>query len=366
MFRFLAVLASVVMTVPAAALEVPPKPDGAIRFATFNVYLFGKHPGDVIARLEAGETRAELSAAVIQRVRPDVLLVQEIDRDVAGRALALYADDYLAVPQGDEPGIDYPHRLLLPTNTGEPSGVDLSGNGFVGTSGEAYARDAKGFGFFPGQYGFSLLSRLPLGEARTLCEVLWAEMPDSRITVDVSEAARKVLPVSSKTHALIPVDADGVTIHVVAAHPTPPIRSDRNVARNADEIRLLVDLLDEAESQYARDDNGVAGGLPTGSHAVVMGDLNADPAGGNSAPGAIGYLLDNPAVVDPQPTSPHAGTKTAAFRSGDKMRVDYVVPTAGLTVLQSGVYWPADGDPLHGASDHYLVWVDVLVPDRSD
>ncbi|MEM8665450.1 MAG: endonuclease/exonuclease/phosphatase family protein, partial [Pseudomonadota bacterium] len=253
----LAVVVTAMMCGAANALDVPPKPDGAIRFATYNVSLHGEREGEIVSRLATPDDRqAQLSATVIQRVRPDVLLVQEIDRDGDGRALAHYADNYLARAQGGEEAILYPHRIELPTNTGEPSGIDLSGDGEIGTSGIAYAVDAKGFGRYPGQYGFSILSRLPLGPARTFSDLLWRDMPGHRMPPNTSQAVRDVLPLSSKTHALIPVAADGVTIHVIAAHPTPPIRANL-VPRNADEIRLAVDLLHEARSQYAVDDAGV-------------------------------------------------------------------------------------------------------------
>jgi len=362
----LAIVVAAVVATPAARAqdlpEVPQKPAGAVRFATFNVSLYGDAPGDIAARLADGtHEAARLSAEIVQRVRPDVLLVQEIDRDEEGLALSRYAENYLAVGQGGAAPIDYPHRLVLPSNTGVPTGVDLNGDGVVGESGIDYALDARGFGRYPGQYGFSLLSRLPLGGARTFSDFLWRDMPHNRILGDLSHTARAVLPLSSKTHALVPVETPGGTIHVAAAHPTPPIRPDLAV-RNADEIRLIADLLDAEASGYARDDEGRAGGLAEGTFAVVMGDLNADPrpGAGDSLEGAIAYLLESPRVVDPEPMSPSFGALTAQFSRG-RMRVDYVVPTANLDVLQSGVFWPAERHPLNGASDHRLVWVDVRI-----
>jgi len=44
------------------------------------------------------------------------------------------------------------------------------------------------------------------------------------------------------------------------------------------------------------------------------------------------------------------------------MRVDYVLPARTLSVLGSGVFWPAEGSAEHAwidASDHRLVWVDL-------
>ena len=50
------------------------------------------------------------------------------------------------------------------------------------------------------------------------------------------------------------------------------------------------------------------------------------------------------------------------------LRVDYVLPSAGLEITGAGVFWPVEGEPgaaLIGASDHRLVWVDVTLPAAS-
>ena len=52
------------------------------------------------------------------------------------------------------------------------------------------------------------------------------------------------------------------------------------------------------------------------------------------------------------------------------LRVDYVLPSKGLRILDGGVFWPTTDDPLFSlvgtfpfpSSDHRLVWVDVGVP----
>ena len=64
------------------------------------------------------------------------------------------------------------------------------------------------------------------------------------------------------------------------------------------------------------------------------------------------------------------GLARAERRTATFGRADYVLPSKGLRVLESGVFWPAPGefgrslvtepDP---ASDHHLVWVDVVVPE---
>ena len=53
---------------------------------------------------------------------------------------------------------------------------------------------------------------------------------------------------------------------------------------------------------------------------------------------------------------------TAAFGRGAFYRVDYVLPSVGLPVQASGVFWPVPGEAgadWVGASDHHMVWVDL-------
>ncbi|WP_108658923.1 endonuclease/exonuclease/phosphatase family protein [Acuticoccus kandeliae] len=335
---------------------------GSIRFATFNAALTEDAAGGLLKRLSSGiDPQARRVAEVIQRVRPDVLVLQEIDRDAGGESLTLFVDTYLARGEQGAAPIDYPFRLFPPSNTGVLSGADLDGDGTITRPG-----DAKGFGRHEGQYAFAILSHLPLGPVRTYANLLWADMPGSLVPTDYySPEARRVLPLSSKTHIVVPVETGAGEILLLAAHPTPPVFDDPvhdwNGRRNADEIRLLADLLDGAV--YLVDDSGETAPLPAGAAAIVAGDLNADPARGDSRPGAIDRLLSHPRLVDPVPASPY-GDATADFSSG-RMRVDYVLPTRGLDITGAGVFWPAAGDPLarlDAASDHHLVYVDVRRP----
>jgi hypothetical protein len=192
----------------------------------------------------------------------------------------------------------------------------------------------------------------------------------------------RLLRLSSKSHWDVPVSIGGVVVHVLAAHPTPPVfdgDEDRNGRRNFDEIRLLADYLRGGEAaSWIVDDAGVRGGLDPGALFVVMGDMNADEVRSEAPYGipAIRQLLDLDRVFDPQPTgSGSAGEgepgppgwlerRTASFG-----RLDYVLPCRELEVVESGVFWPAPDDPLRHlvdapdpASDHHLVWVDLRVP----
>ncbi|MDT0330452.1 endonuclease/exonuclease/phosphatase family protein [Nocardiopsis lambiniae] len=385
---------------PAVAVSPsvpPPVPEGAVRFATFNTALSRGRPGGMARALaSAGWGRARVIAEIVQRVRPDVLLVNEFDHDPTGRALRSFARGYLARGWNGAEGVDYPYAYAAPVNTGVASGVDLNGDGRVvrEPGSVAYAEDALGFGRFPGQYGMAVFSRYPLGvaRARTFRSLRWAEMPGALLPVDpvtggpfFSPEARAVARLSSKSHWDLPVDPGwGRPVHLLASHPTPPAFDGperRNVLRNHDEVRFWVDYLTPGADGYIRDDAGVRGGLEPGAPFVVAGDLNADPGEGASSSKAITRLLEHSRVVDPLPHSQggrgRVGSAVGAVGHGEvcaedtrrgHLRVDYVLPSRGSSVGARGVFWPALDDPLvrlTGAgrpfpgSDHRLVWVDV-------
>ena len=355
-----------------------------LRVATFNASLNRPAPGQLALDLDSlVDPQAQAVAEIVQRNAPDVLLLNEFDHDAEGTAAEGFRDNYLARSQRGQAPIDYPYMYLAPSNTGIPSGADLDGDGVVG--GPA---DALGYGDFEGQYGMVLYSKYPIDTAnvRTFQKFLWKDMPASRLpTRHYDELVRGVLRLPSKSMWDVPVRVGGQTVHVIAAHPTPPVfdgPEKRNQARNHDEIRMINDYLGGA-GDYIYDDAGKRGPLAPGSNFVVLGDLNADPGSGDSSPEAIRALLENPLLVDPLPAVPQAAgdpvrglagitrnvTGTADFGRGSAgvLRVDYVLPSATLPVRGSGVYWPAAGqdgaDLVSGwpqaSSDHRLVWVDV-------
>jgi endonuclease/exonuclease/phosphatase family metal-dependent hydrolase len=153
---------------------------------------------------------------------------------------------------------------------------------------------------------------------------------------------------------------------------------DRNGRRNADEVRMLVDLIDGAD--YLVDDEGGRGGLTDGASFVVLGDLNASVHGGEVARDhPIHDLLGHPRVRDTgdvcvsagglagrEPGPPdHFERSTTGRATG--WRIDYVLPSTDLEVTGGGVHFPdATSDPdgaqrADAASDHRLVWVDLVV-----
>jgi endonuclease/exonuclease/phosphatase family metal-dependent hydrolase len=379
MFQVALVLGTVL--VMASGFE----PDLTVRFAAFNIWTLG---ADKLNQVDAdghGTNRQLRNAAeIIQRVRPDVLLVNEIDFDVEQRKnAAAFRDRYLKVGQAGQEPIDYPHIFFAPVNTGVPTGHDLDNDG--ASDGPA---DAFGYGRYPGQYGMALYSKYPIETqaARTFQKLLWKAMPKNLMPdgqhgkpawYSAEEVA--ILRLSSKSHWDVPIRIGDTVVHVLASHPTPPVfdgPEDANGRRNFDEIRLWANYLTGGgAAAYIEDDQGRKGGLPHDASFVILGDLNADPAKDKPTYGQlpIAQLLKHPRVQDPTPKSDGAAAHFASYPD-DKAtptsnfgRVDYALPSKDLTVKGSGVFWPAAGDPLsklvadrQSSSDHRLVWVDVV------
>lgn len=370
-----------------------PEETVSLRIATFNTSLYSEEPGGLLARLRAGDADARKIAAVIQRQRPDVLLINEFDFDPAGAAAEVFLSDYLGVPQHGEQAITYAHRYLAPVNTGEPSGLDLDLNGHVATTGRERGNDAWGYGLHPGQYGMLVLSRYPIDveAARSFRLLRWAAMPGAMAPTDPATGAPwypdgiwQQLRLSSKSHWDLPVETPLGTLHLLAAHPTPPVFDGperRNAARNHDEIRLWAEYISPGDKPWLCDDRGRCGGLPEGADFVIVGDYNADPADGSSLRGTIQQLLEHPRVLryptprsegavvavatspanSGQHSSPAHDTAQFGPRNGN-FRVDYVLPSVGLSVVDSGVFWPAPGQPgadWLDATDHRMVWLDL-------
>jgi endonuclease/exonuclease/phosphatase family metal-dependent hydrolase len=364
---------------PACA-DATAAPAADIRVATFNASLNRAVEGELVADLSSpDDPQAREVAEVVQRVRPDVLLINEFDH--APAAVDLFRDNYLERGQNGAESIDYPHAFLAPSNTGVPSGFDLDNDGTVGGP-----NDALGFGAFRGQYGMLVLSRFPIDTAavRTFQRFLWKDLPGTRLPGDFySPEEQAVLPLSSKSHWDVPVRVGDRTLHVLAAHPTPPTfdgPEDRNGRRNADEIafwRMYVQPGGAGDALY--DDAGRHGGLGDGERFVILGDQNSDPLDGDSLPGAADQILTAHNVLDPAPASDGAAEAANPGHRGDprldtadfsdptpgNLRVDFVLPSEPMEVLRSGVFWPVAADPLarlNDASDHHATWVDLRLP----
>lgn len=364
---------------------MPPPAALTLRVATYNTSLYNDTDGALIARLQAGDDNARRVAAVIQHLRPDVLLLNEFDYDAGERAAELFQREYLEVGQSGQAPLRYDYRFSAPVNTGEPSGLDLDGDGASDTP-----NDAWGYGRHPGQYGMLVLSRYRIDAAavRSFRMLRWADLPGARRPLREDggpfhpDAVWSQLRLSSKSHWDVPIHAPGGVLHFLVAHPTPPVfdgPEDRNGLRNFDEIRLLAEYLSPGDKPWLCDDSGRCGGLAADARFVIASDMNADPADGDGVPGAIAQLLAHPRVqAELLPRSAGAAALAATYgiaRHGDvashtgdygprtgTLRLDYVLPSREFKVRDAQVFWPL-GDAQQvdwlTASDHRPVWVDL-------
>jgi 3-phytase len=389
-----AALLTLAPTVASTSAGAAPTREGHgahLRVATYNLSLNRNAEGQLVSDLSTPDNaQARAVAEVIQRTDPDVILLNEFDHVEGGGAVDLFRDNYLEVGQGGAAPVDYPYAYTAPVNTGVPSGFDLNNDGTVGGGDDAF-----GFGLFPGQYGMVVLSKYPIQteRIRTFQHFLWKDMPGNVIPEGwYSPEELDVFRLSSKSHWDVPVTVGRRTVHVLAAHPTPPSfdgPEDRNGRRNHDEIRFWADYVTPGRAGYIYDDAGARGGLNPRESFVILGDYNADPFDGDSYDDAIHQLLGSRRIVDPQATSegaveaarlqgganlthvgdPKHDTADFADRAPGNLRVDYTLLSRHFRVKDAGVFWPVLSDPLSRltgvfpfpTSDHRLVWADVTL-----
>jgi endonuclease/exonuclease/phosphatase family metal-dependent hydrolase len=365
------------------------KPNAAT-FATYNVTDLRTEQVQ-----SPGDDQAAAAARVIQEVRPDVLVLNELTnnrqeatvRDVPtdqtnARA---FMENYLSVPQHRGlRGVEYPYIHVPRSNTGVHSRMDLDNNGIIdATPGDrTYGNDAYGFGVYPGQYALAIFSRYPIRNdaIRSFRTFRWTDMPDSLLPRDPStemyltdgEAERFRL--SSKTHVDVPIVVDGATVHALAAHPTPPVfdgAGNFNGKRCHDEIRLLADYV--AGAEYLYDDSGTRGGLADDASYVLMGDMNAAPGDAESLNAATEFFVATDDFNSKKfPTSPggaqQQGSRSRYWTAEFESQVDYVLPSPSLGLRRSAVVWPSKnatkrglGRAVRTASDHRLVRADIAL-----
>ncbi|MGD2069873.1 MAG: hypothetical protein PVI57_14475, partial [Gemmatimonadota bacterium] len=148
--RLAAALAAAALLGGCAGGGVPSDPsstEGVVRIATFNVQELSAAKVDSVDASGAGaDPQLLAAAAVIGRVRPDVLVLNEVDlsrdgygvdRDALGGVAMHFQSRYLeeaAVP------IYYPYVYVAPSNTGVLSGLDLNGDGIVATPADVGTR----------------------------------------------------------------------------------------------------------------------------------------------------------------------------------------------------------------------------------
>ena len=118
-----------------------------LRVATFNVSMEGGNYVEPGATPSARELPAALGngehpqirniAEIIQRVHPDIVLLNEFDyHPDPRRALRPFVDRYLKQAQSGREPIAFPHVYQAPVNTGVDSGVVLHRDGEASGSGQ--------------------------------------------------------------------------------------------------------------------------------------------------------------------------------------------------------------------------------------
>lgn len=343
---------------------------GSLRIATYNTELAREGPGLLLRDILSGkDEQVGALVKVIASAGPDILLLQGVDYDFDGHALGALARALEAAGQ------PYPFSYAPRPNTGMASGFDLDRDGRLNEP-----EDAQGFGRFSGQGGMALLSRLPIDSAasRDFSDFLWKDLPGANLpeqdgapyyAPDITDA----LPLANSGMWDVVVSLpDGTGLHLLAMDAQTPVfdgPEDRNGRRNGDQLRFWRLLLDGALPFAA----------PEGP-VVLVADANLDPEDGAGLRSEIAALIEDPRLQDPLPVSPGGALAANPGHRGDpardtvdwddpdpgNLRVDYVLPGAGLTVTGAGVVWPAPGDPLasdvQAASRHRLVWVDIALP----
>lgn len=372
---------------------VPPVP---LRIATYNIE--DVRTSDL---LDSEHPRLKRVANEIAQLKADILLINEIQFDGDGDPWRPEDQPHgmngerLAQLVNQSAGPVRYKAFMAPSNTGIASGFDLNNDGVITmivpdlpeggvdgspgpqtAEGRAYGNDAFGFGMFPGQYGMALLvsdrHEVLHDGVRTFQNFLWKDLPGALVPSDPDSGSPwyddlewGAMRLSSKSHWDIPIRLEsGEVIHVLASHPTPPAFDGpemRNKFRNHDEIRFWYEYL--SGGSFLIDDLGRAGGLPEGRPFVIVGDLNADADEGSSFDNPIQkYLLDHPRVAGDY--VPAASVELPDLDDDDTawwgLRVDYVLPSTGLTILDGGVRRSTIVRE-EATGDHFPVWLDLII-----
>lgn len=323
-----------------------------VRVATFNTELSRKGPGILLRDIKREDPQVQAVVDVLTATQPDIVALQGMDWDLNQRALAALSDRLR------EAGLDYSYSFSAQPNSGLETNLDLDGDGRTQGPG-----DAQGWGRFTGQGGLAVLSRHKIlgSEVQDFATLLWRDLPGARLPElngkpYPSEQAQKVQRLSSTSHWITPIQTPGGRLNLMTFHASPPVfdgPEDRNGMRNRDEIRFWSVLL-----------NGDLGSAPS-NRFVIAADANLDPDHGDGHKAAIRDLLANPRIQDPQPADPSGTMTTVHWKAVGDMRVDYVLPSSDLTVVDAGVFWPDSDSALRAsaenASRHRLVWVDIQI-----
>jgi|GEM_PF-1582778 len=310
-----------------------------IRFGHFNVrdLTVGKlfkpdHPQVVSA------------SAIIRKVKPDILSINEIE--ARPEAPRLFLDNF--IQRGDDP-LHYPYFYIGPTNSGVSTGLP-------------HPFDQKGFGLFEGQYGIALFSRFPILRegVRSFEGFPWRLLPTSLSCLgDKAMEIYESFPLFSTNLLSVPLRIDERVVHAILLHASVPFKGPLNKERNGDQLIFLNEYIS------GRALPGVEP-FKVEKPFVVMGDFNADPEKGEGIRSVIKGLLENPALNGLVPSRPTflegGGVLTPPLDPGGfSLKLDYILPSRDFVVLKHGIFWSEETDwwnQVRRASDHFIVYMD--------
>lgn len=310
-----------------------------LRIAVFSAPLSRDGPGLLYADLLDTTPNIAAIIGVIAEVSPDILVLTDFDTDYDQHALNAFS----ALLETHSAAFGF--SFAPPPITGVFTGVDYDQDGRLGEP-----EDAQGYGRFIGNGSLVLLSKCPITVEGT-------------INLSTSE--------SSKGHWIVPLNCSGSTIAILMSGATPPVfdgPEDRNGLRNRAELEIWTSALDREPSLEQRP-------------FVFALNANLDPFDGEGFNADIAAFLADPRISDPLQSSSGARDVADISHRGPaehdtvdwpdgrpgNLRVSYVLPSAELQVIESGVFWPSTTDPLRDligedglrAGPHRLVWVDV-------
>lgn len=328
----------------ALLIAWPVAADEPVRVATYNTGLGRDGPGLLLKDILDRDEDILALAEIIATVNPDILLLTGFDNDY--QTVALNSFNALE-------GLGYPFVFAPLGNAGLQSGLDINGNERMRDW-----NDAWGFGRFEGSEGMALLSRFPIKNSRSFDHLLWQSFGPAPQATDGTPYFAHWPELRLASHSLwdIEITLPNGPLHIIAAHPTPPVfdgEEDANGLRNEAEIEFLNRYL---SSEPITDDLGLTAALPT-APVIVLADLNADPTRGDSLKSALHRLLAHPRLQSVP------AIDTVDWETTGRLQVDYVLPDKALNVLDFGVFWPDDQALLNTAQTrHRLIWVDVEKP----
>ncbi|WP_112311443.1 endonuclease/exonuclease/phosphatase family protein [Pseudogemmobacter bohemicus] len=332
-----------------------------IKLAVWNSELERRGPGLLLRDIVGGkDPQTEAALRLLTDLDADVILLAGFDYDHGLLAARRFAARLAAM------GPDYPYLFALRPNRGFATGLDLDLDGRLGGPG-----DAQGWGYFSGQSGMVILSKLPVETeaVRDFSGLLWADLPGALWPQSLPSDARAVLRLSTTGHWEVPlILPDGRRLRLLVWHGSAPVfgaTGEVNARRNHDETAFWAALIE--------------GRLPWPAPAppfAILGISNLDPVDGDGRHDAIRSLIAHPALQDPEPRAGftpeepgHLGDPaldTAAFAATGGLRTAVILPDASQTVAGAGILRPAPGDPLaetaKAASRSFPLWVRLALP----